>query len=104
MQHLNDIPAKEIVPGFWGRFVHGEQSTLAFWQIRAGHSLPLHQHVHEQITHIVSGEMEMMIGGEQKILSAGMVSVIPSNTPHSGYARTDCVVIDSFAPVREDYR
>ena len=104
MIHLNDIPAKEIVPGFVGRFVHGEQSTLAFWEISKGNSLPLHQHVHEQITHIVSGEIEMQIGDQKMVLSSGMVSVIPSNTPHSGYALTDCVIIDSFAPVREDYK
>jgi quercetin dioxygenase-like cupin family protein len=104
MINIKDIPAKEIVPGFFGKFVHGKQSTLAFWEIKKGHALPLHQHVHEQITYIVSGELEMMIGEEKYLLSAGMTNVIPSNLPHSGYALTDCVVIDSFCPVREEYR
>lgn len=102
--HVKDIPPREVVPGFTGRFVHGQQSTLAFWEIKAGHTLPLHHHVHEQITYVVSGELQMEIGGEQMVLSAGMTGVIPSNVPHSGHALTDCVVIDSFAPVREDYR
>ncbi len=101
---FTDLPAREIVPGFLGRFVHGKESTLAYWEIKAGHSLPLHHHVHEQITFIVSGELEMMIGDEKKLMTAGMTGLIPSNVPHSGYAVTDCVVIDSFAPVREDYR
>jgi quercetin dioxygenase-like cupin family protein len=104
MINIKDIPAREIVPGFFGKFMHGQQSTLAFWEIKAGHTLPLHQHVHEQITYIVSGELEMVIGEEKMLLTAGCTNVIPSYMPHSGYALTDCVVIDSFAPVREEYR
>jgi quercetin dioxygenase-like cupin family protein len=104
MINIKDIPAREIVPGFFGKFIHGEQSTLAFWEIKKGHTLPLHQHVHEQITYIVSGELEMMIGDEKHVLTSGMTNVIPSNLPHSGFALTDCVVIDTFCPVREDYR
>jgi quercetin dioxygenase-like cupin family protein len=101
---IKDLPAREVVPGFFGRFVHGEQSTLTFWEIKAGNTLPLHHHIHEQITYIVSGELEMQIGEEKMVLSAGMSNVIPSNLPHSGHAITDCVVIDSFAPVREEYK
>jgi quercetin dioxygenase-like cupin family protein len=104
MINIKDIPAKEIVPGFFGKFVHGQQSTLAFWEIKKGYTLPLHHHVHEQITYIVSGELEMMIGDEKYILTSGMTNVIASNLPHSGFALTDCVVIDTFCPVREEYR
>lgn len=104
MIQVKDIPAREIVPGFHGRFIHGQQSSLAFWEIKQGHELPLHHHIHEQITYIVSGELKMVIGGEEMVFTAGCTGVIPPNVPHSGYALTDCVVIDSFAPVREDYR
>jgi quercetin dioxygenase-like cupin family protein len=104
MINIKDIPAREIVPGFFGKFIHGEQSTLAFWEIKKGHTLPLHHHVHEQITYIVSGELEMVIGDEKHVLTSGMTNVIPSNLPHSGFALTDCVVIDTFCPVRDDYR
>jgi quercetin dioxygenase-like cupin family protein len=104
MINLKDIPARETVPGFFGKFIHGQQSTLAFWEIKKGHTLPLHHHVHEQITYIVSGELEMMIGDEKHVLTSGTTNVIPSNTPHSGYALTDCVVIDTFCPVREEYK
>jgi hypothetical protein len=46
----------------------------------------------------------MVIGDEKHVLTSGMTNVIPSNLPHSGFALTDCVVIDTFCPVREDYR
>ncbi len=48
MQHLNDIKGKEIVPGYFGRFVHGEKITLFFVDIKKGSSLPEHQHPHER--------------------------------------------------------
>lgn len=104
MEFLENIPARELIPGFFGRFVHGSQCTLAFWDIKAGCVMPQHQHPHEQITHIVSGELEMEIGGEKMLFTAGSVHVIPPNVPHGAVAKTDCKVIDSFSPARDDYR
>jgi|SRR5882757_7312036 len=104
MQHLNDIPARQTIPGFFGKMVHGDSSSLVFWEIRKGGISPEHKHVHEQITYIVEGELEMTIGGEKYLMTAGTVHVIPSNTPHSAVAITDCKLIDSFAPARDDYR
>jgi quercetin dioxygenase-like cupin family protein len=104
MRHLRDIPTQEIRPGFFGKLVHGDASTLAVWEIRKGSQLQEHRHVHEQITYVLEGELEMIIGGEKMLLSAGCLHVIPSNTPHSAIALTDVKVIDSFAPARDDYR
>jgi quercetin dioxygenase-like cupin family protein len=104
MQHLNDIPVKQTLPGFYGKMVHGETSSLVFWDIKKGGISPEHRHVHEQITYITEGELEMIIGGEKYLFTAGTVHVIPSNVPHSALAITDCKIIDSFAPARDDYR
>jgi quercetin dioxygenase-like cupin family protein len=104
MQYLNDIPAKEIRPGFFGKMIHGDKSTLTFWEIKKGSVLEEHHHYHEQITHILEGELKMKIGSKEYLLTAGAVHVIPSNVPHSAIAITDCKVIDSFAPARDDYR
>lgn len=78
--------------------------TFGYVELEAGSSVPMHQHVHEQITYILEGELDMVIGGKSCLLTAGMYYVIPSNTPHSAIANTDCKVIDAFSPVREDYR
>jgi len=104
MQHLDDIKGKEIVPGLFGRFVHGETMTVSFVDIQPGARLPEHSHPHEQITYLIEGELEMVIGGEKMLLTPGMVHVIPSNVPHSAIARTFVKVLDAFSPVREDYR
>ncbi|OQP52060.1 cupin [Niastella yeongjuensis] len=104
MQHLSAIKGKEIVPGLYGRFVHGETMTLSFVDIQQGAQLPEHSHPHEQITYLIEGELEMVIGGEKMLLTPGMVHVIPSNVPHSAVALTFVRVLDAFSPVREDYR
>ncbi|MFN4286751.1 MAG: cupin domain-containing protein [Lacibacter sp.] len=104
MDHINNIPAKEMRPGFLGRFIHGEKGTLSIFEIKQGSRMDTHQHEHEQITYLVEGEMEMNIGGVDYVLTAGCFHVIPSNVPHSAYARTDVKVMDFFSPAREDYK
>lgn len=104
MQYLDDISPREFLPGFFGRFIHGAASTLSYVTILQGSKLPTHQHPHEQITHILEGELEMVIGGETYLFTAGAVHVIPGNVPHSAFAVTDCKVLDFFSPARDDYR
>lgn len=101
---LSQIPSKEIVPGFNGKFIHSKNITVAHWEIRAGNAIPLHQHVHEMIVNVISGKLELTVDQETRILEAGMVAIIPSMVPHKAKGVTDCYVIDVFYPVREDYR
>jgi len=104
MDHLNDIPWKNLAPGIRGKYIHGTNTTFGYVVIEAGSILTAHHHMHEQITHIVSGALQMKIGEIDYLLTAGMIQVIPSNTPHSALAQSDCIVIDVFSPVRDDYR
>src|SRR5687767_4094571 len=104
MQQLHELPSKEVFPGFTGRFIHGDKSTVAFWEITAGSRVPLHSHIHEQVTHIIEGELQMNIGGVKYNFIAGTVHVIPSNVEHDALAIINCKVIDVFTPVREDYK
>lgn len=103
MPSIKSLPIKKLVTGIEGHYAHGEQLTFGYVEIKAGSDLPVHQHVHEQITYIIEGQLDMLIGGESHSLTAGMYFVIPSNVPHGAVAATDCKVIDVFNPVREDY-
>lgn len=104
MELIKNIPPKEIVAGITGYYAHGTNMTLGYVEIKAGSQLPEHHHVHEQITYIIEGQLDMVIGGKFCPLTAGMYHVIPSHTPHSAVAKTHCKVIDVFSPVREDYK
>jgi quercetin dioxygenase-like cupin family protein len=97
-------PVREIIPGFRGRFVHSERMTFALWDVAEGAILPLHQHPHEQVIHVLEGRFEVKAGGVREVLTAGSVRTVPPDVPHAGRALTACRILDVFAPVREDYR
>jgi unsaturated pyranuronate lyase len=102
--NISEIPQRQLAKGIKGRYIHTENNTLGFVEIEKGAILPEHFHMHEQTTQIIEGKLKMVIGGETKILEPGMFTIIPSNVPHSAVALTNCVVTDTFYPVREDYK
>ncbi len=103
IDNIENLPLHEILKGMRGRFVHSENMTFAFWEIDKDFILPEHKHHNEQVTQILSGEFELSINGKMQLLKAGQMAVIPSNALHSGKAVTNCKIIDSFSPKREDY-
>lgn len=104
MQQIKNLKSKEVVAGITGYYAHGDKHTFGYVEIKKGSVVPEHHHMQEQITYIIEGELDMTIGGQFCPLRPGMYYVIPSNTPHSATALTDCKVIDTFSPVREDYK
>ena len=87
---IQDIEPFDIVPGFHARMIHTDALTIAFVDIDAGATLPEHAHIHEQITSMLEGELEMTIRSTTRRFSAGQSVVIPSNVPHAGRAITAC--------------
>jgi quercetin dioxygenase-like cupin family protein len=101
---LDSIEVKEPFPGIKGRFVHTDNMTMAYWDIDEGALLPEHAHVAEQVVSMVEGKLELTVEGETRVLESGTILVIPSNVPHSARAITKVKVIDTFYPIREEYR
>jgi quercetin dioxygenase-like cupin family protein len=101
---FSDIDVKEIAPGFFSKLIHTDTNTVNFIDVKAGNSVPYHQHVHEQSSYVIEGIFEFTIDGVTKQLDSSSFVIIPSNVWHSGKAITDCKLIDIFSPVREDYR
>ncbi len=94
----------KIWEGINGPIAVSDQLLFGYFTIDAGAVLPEHQHAHEQWSHLISGEFEFNIGGENKHMKAGMSAYIPGNVPHSGKALTEGVIfLDCFTPVREDF-
>lgn len=98
------IAPREIIKGYKGRFIHTGNMTIAFWEVEAGATIPLHHHIHEQVCHVLEGKFKLSVGDECRELEPGVVATIPPGTPHSGTAVTDCKLLDIFSPEREDYK
>ncbi len=105
MKHsLNDLPVREVMPGFRARFVHGDNVTLAYWEVVEGAELPAHSHPHEQVVNVLEGAVELVVDGKTQSLRTGDVFTIPGHAVHSGRALARCHLLDVFCPVRDDYR
>ncbi len=65
---------------------------------------PPHFHPHEQISYVVSGEINVVLGNEMTRLGPGDIFTVPPNIPHSIQLLTPKVrLIDAFTPIREEF-
>jgi quercetin dioxygenase-like cupin family protein len=101
---LASLPPKTIFPGITGHFANAGRLTVGEIELIAGSIVPVHQHPHDQITYVIAGRAECTVGGETRVLEAGMCSLMPGGTPHTFRALSACRVLDVFTPVRDDFR
>jgi quercetin dioxygenase-like cupin family protein len=101
---IDTLNKKEVIAGYTGKTIHTGTMTFMYWTVEEGAVMPEHQHVHEQIAHVLKGKFELTVAGETRLLEPGIVAVIPSNVRHGGRAITTCELLDVFNPEREDYK
>ena len=77
--------------------------TVARIHLRAGTSVPSHHHPHEQVATVLEGRLRFVVGDEEHVLEKGDSMVVPSGVPHAVEALEDCLVLDVFAPARDDW-
>ncbi len=66
--------------------------------------MPMHHHPHEQISYIIKGMVEMVVGGKSQILKEGHGVVIPPDVEHGVTSVEEgSQILDVFYPLREDY-
>lgn len=101
---LSALPARTLLPGITGRYAHTARLTTGEVELAAGAVLPVHQHPHDQLSYVLTGEIEFTIGSETRVMTAGTCALIAGGTPHGCRVLTAARVLDTFTPVREDYR
>jgi len=100
---LMKIQEEQITDKITRRVLSGEQGMLVWWNIKKGAHAAAHKHPHEQIVWMVSGRMDFRIGDEKRSMVAGDTAVVPGGVEHEGHFPEDTVVVDFFAPPREDF-
>ena len=99
-----DKPWIDIVPGIRRQTITtGATMYQMRAQLDAGSRLPEHQHPQEQVTHVISGRLRMIVAGEPHDLGPGESIYLPANVRHGAETIEDTLVIDTFSPPRDDY-
>ncbi len=106
------LPASEadwtVLDNGWRRqAIFSGALTLAVIEAKGPEEGPilLHHHVHDQVTYLVDGEIEVQIGDEVEKIGPGGSYRVPSNVPHGIRVLSERArLIDAFTPPREDFR
>ena len=61
------LTEKEVIPGYCGRTIHTGTMTFMYWTVAPGAVMPMHSHLHEQVSHVLKGTFELMVDGETQI-------------------------------------
>jgi quercetin dioxygenase-like cupin family protein len=110
MDDKNFIPSGavepvEMLPGVHRRtLATTDDMMLVEITLDKGAVVPLHHHANHQVGYVISGEIELTIGGVTRNCQPGDSYAMPGDVEHRALAVTECVVVDIFAPPREDYR
>lgn len=101
-----EVPVQNPEPGTIRR-VMGYSDKLMVCELqfqKGGGNVNLHSHPHDQITYIVSGELEFTVGEDKATVHAGDVVYMPGGTKHGVTAVfADSTIVDTFAPKRDDF-
>jgi quercetin dioxygenase-like cupin family protein len=101
----SDIPATEVYPGISRQILNGDRQTMVRYVYQPGSIFPEHHHPEEQVTVVISGQIEFTVAGEAEVLASGQAAVIPPDVPHGARVIGDEPVetFNSMSPRREQH-
>jgi mannose-6-phosphate isomerase-like protein (cupin superfamily) len=96
------LPAREPLPGWNGRFFHSDHMTFAYYEIDAD-AVPIHEHHHpqEEVWNVVEGKLAITIDGREHVIGPGCAAIVPANVRHSTRALVPSRAIVVDHPVRD---
>ena len=99
----DEEPIDQLNPLIGRQMLNGGEMTLARITLTSGAVVPEHRHENEQIATVMTGRLRFVVGDEERVVREGESVLIPPDVPHSVEALVDSVVLDVFAPRREDW-
>ena len=99
-----DLLLKKVVRGANMWAVSLENTMLTYFEIESNSRFEAHNHISEQITHVLDGELFFKMAGKTIRVKAGEVIAIPSNVVHAAYTKEKKVkAVDAWSPPPEKY-
>ncbi|MGR5159654.1 cupin domain-containing protein [Vibrio owensii] len=99
-----DIPVEDLGEGISRKVLaHSENMMSVEVHFETGAIGAMHNHPHEQLTYVLSGEFEFTIGDEKKIVKAGDTMYKEPDIEHGCVCLQAGVLIDTFTPMRKDF-
>jgi len=80
--HTPDEPTLNKLPGWRGKLIHSDAMTFAHWEFDEGAEIHEHDHVQEEVWHVLAGQLQLIADGETSEAAAGDVVILAPNTPH----------------------
>jgi quercetin dioxygenase-like cupin family protein len=99
----DEEPIEQLNPLIGRQMLNGSSMTLARITLASGAIVPEHRHENEQIATVLSGRARFVIGDDERVVREGESVLIPPDVPHSVEVLVDSVILDVFAPRREDW-
>jgi mannose-6-phosphate isomerase-like protein (cupin superfamily) len=98
----SDMLTGEPLSGWHGRFFHAERMTFSQYDVDAD-AAPLHEHRHpqEEVWQVISGDLVVVVAGEEHRLGPGDAVVVPPDTPHSARTLGGCRALVADSPRRD---
>lgn len=95
---------RELIPGvFIKPLTRGDRSLLCEFRLKKGAIIPAHQHPQEQSGYILQGSLRFFGDEGDALIAAGDSWNFKGGVVHGAEALEDCVLIEVFSPLREDY-
>ncbi len=104
-ENWNTLERAKAREGVTRRVFSGDNSMMVLNEIAPEAAPALHAHAHEQLTYMIKGQAEFVLGDEVLYLQEGDVLLVPPNIPHSlkVLGNEPVLNLDVFSPIREDY-
>lgn len=100
----DDVPVEIVGDGITRQLLgYNDSLMVARVEFEKGAEGYVHAHPHSQVSYVESGEFDVFIDGERKMLGPGDSFCVQPNLDHGAVCRKAGVLLDVFSPAREDF-
>ncbi|MCC6164657.1 MAG: cupin domain-containing protein [Acidobacteria bacterium] len=93
----DEIALEKVTEMVSRKVVRGEREMLTQVYLKKGALVPLHAHDEEQMTYVLQGALQFLVGGEDIRVEEGEVLHIPAGVAHQAVALDDTFVLGAFS-------